>query len=83
MKEKKKQRADDQTVVSFSCSKKLKAALTRAAQEEDRSISNFICRCLKMALEEGNISIEEIEQGAAAMRKLGGRDKRATKKNAV
>ncbi len=48
---KKKQRADDQIVVSFSCPKYLKAALTNAAKNEKRSLSNFLCYYLEDMLD--------------------------------
>lgn len=51
-KNKKRQRADDQTILSFSCPKVLKEALLRAAKDEDRNLSNFLCHHLKKMMAE-------------------------------
>jgi len=44
------QRAVDQTTITFSCSKKLKKAIQTAADNERRSVSNWIVCRLEDAL---------------------------------
>ena len=47
---KKRQRAEDQTTITFSCSKELKDALRRAADADRRSLSNWIVYQLEREL---------------------------------
>ena len=46
----KRQRAADQTTITFSCSKQLKDQIQDAATADRRSVSNWICCQLEDAL---------------------------------